>query len=204
MNRSHGQPVRGKVTTLGPTGTDAQAEAARHFAEVFLEGSFESAMRAAFRTGTHALVAAGFVERSGERVTDLWVNLHFRHLARMRIVGVWESPTKPMCVATGPSLSGLTDARADVPSNAPSVARSVALHPATEVFTERFTPQAERQYVDAKPLAVQRVVDGMADSCVGSLDVVERHPTLTVCEVLRPSMVWILYRPFPQRELPHP
>ncbi|MFJ9434780.1 hypothetical protein ACIRQY_34735 [Streptomyces sp. NPDC101490] len=173
-------------------------EADRYFDEVLLEPSFESAMRAAFHAKAYALVAAGFVERNGPQATDLWVNLHFRHLGRMRIVCVWESPTKPMCVATGPRVPGLADVR------------SVALHPATEVFAGRFTPQAERHYVDAKPLAVQRAADGIADSCIGSLDVIARYPALTVHETFQPTMVWVLYQPVPehqparQGELPPP
>ncbi|MFD9053338.1 hypothetical protein [Streptomyces zaomyceticus] len=101
-------------------------------------------------------------------MTDLRIDLHFRHLDRMRIAGLWESLTKPMCAATGPRVASLADVR------------SIALHPATEVFAGQFTPLAERQYLDAKPLAVRRASEGTADGGIGSVDVVERHPELTV------------------------
>ncbi|MEU1863670.1 hypothetical protein [Streptomyces gardneri] len=190
MNQHGESAARRRVATLGPDGTDAHAEALRLFDDVVLADSFESAMNVAFEGGMYALVATGFVERSGAAVSDLWVNLHFRHLGRMRIVGTWESPTKPMCVAAGPEVADL------------GALRSIALHPATDMFAERFAPQADRQYVDAKPLAVQQVVDGAADGCIGSLDVVERYRGLTVREVFRPTMVWVLYQPAGQGELP--
>ncbi|MEW1700731.1 hypothetical protein [Streptomyces sp. NPDC091278] len=183
MHHPHENTARHRVVTLGPAGTNAQAEAARLFGDVVLEPSFESAMRTAYDEGAHALVAAGFVQRDEQQVTDLWVDLHFRHLGRMMVDATWESPTKRMCVATGPRALRLADVR------------SVALHPATEVFARRYVPRAARQYVDAKPLAVQRAADGTADACVGSLDVVGRHPALTVRAVFEPTMVWILYRP---------
>lgn len=192
MEHTHEHAVRHRVATLGPAGTDAEAEARRFFDDVVLADSFEGAMRAALDSGTHALVAAGFVQRTGAQVTDLWVDLHFRHLDRMRIVGVWESPTKPMCAATGPRVACLADVR------------SIALHPATDVFIGQFTPGAERLYVNAKPLAAQRAAEGAVDGCIGSVDVVERHPELTVREVFHPTMVWVLYQPLVQGELPSP
>ncbi|UQW99112.1 hypothetical protein [Streptomyces sp. RerS4] len=179
---------RGVVATLGPEGTDAHAEALRLFDQAVLAPTFDAALRYAYENDTFALVAAGFVERAGEAVRDLWVDMHFRNLGRMRVDEVWVSPTKDMCVATRSHGS-------------PETARSLALHPATRVFADTFVPGARRRYVDAKPVAVRLVAQGKADCCIGSVDVVERHG-LRIHEVFRPTMVWCLYRRLQDREEP--
>lgn len=186
---SEGALRPGIVATLGPEGTDAHAEALRLFGQAVLVESFDAAVRYAHENGTSALVAAGFVERTEEAVGDLWVDLHFRNLERMQVDRVWVSPTKQMCVAT--SQTGH-----------PATARSVALHPATAVFADRFVAAgAQRQYVDAKPVAVRLVADGLADCCIGSVDVVERYG-LRIHEVFQPTMVWCLYSRVPSRDEP--
>ncbi|MFE6052647.1 hypothetical protein ACFQ6N_17980 [Kitasatospora sp. NPDC056446] len=169
------------MVTLGPEGTDAEAEARRHFRRVLLAGSFELAVQAAITKGCHAMVAAGFAERHrpGGEVSDLWVDLHFRHLGEVELVGVWEAPTKPMCLAARPTVGR---------------PRTLALHPATKAFADRYLPDAERRYVDAKPLAVQQVLDGCAEGCIGSVDVVRQAGLTVLCE-FRPTMVWCLYQP---------
>ncbi|MFD4320461.1 hypothetical protein [Streptomyces sp. NPDC058548] len=176
------------VYTLGPDGTDAHAEATRLFDAVAVAPTFEKAVCMAHAARAYALVATGFVERAGGAITDLWVNLHFRNLSRMRVVGVWESPTKLMCLATRRPTLDLGDVQ------------SVALHPATEVFAAQFVPCAERRYVDAKPLAVQQVSDGVAEACIGSVDVVSAAG-LTVRKEFQPSMVWCLYQAIEAGEL---
>ncbi|MGW3387436.1 hypothetical protein [Streptomyces cinereoruber] len=169
------------VYTLGPAGTDAHAEATRLFDSVAVAPTFEEAVCMAYDARSYALVATGFVERTGAEVTDLWVNLHFRNLNRMKVVGVWESPTKPMCLATRSAAAGLDDVR------------SVALHPATEVFADQFVPHVERRYADAKPTAVRMAAEGLADACIGSVDIV-RENGLSVRVEFQPSMVWCLYQ----------
>ncbi|MGW2680899.1 hypothetical protein [Streptomyces sp. NPDC001436] len=179
----------GIVATLGPEGTDAHAEALRLFGQAVLVESFDAAVRYAYETRTSALVAAGFVERNQEAVADLWVDLHFRNLERMRMDQVWVSPTKQMCVATSQTAD-------------PATARSVALHPATAVFADRFvTAGARRQFVDAKPVAVRLVADGRADCCIGSVDVVQRYG-LRIHQVFQPTMIWCLYSPTPSPDEP--
>ncbi|GAA1944395.1 hypothetical protein [Kitasatospora viridis] len=168
------------VATLGPTGTDAHAEASRRFRAVRLTDSFEQAMQAAVRDGTPAVVAAGFVERdhpTGE-VSDLWVNLHFRYTGKAELVEVWQAPTKPICLATAPTVRH---------------PRTIALHPATATFADRTAPDAERRWTNAKPLAVREVIEGRADGCVASTDLA-RRAGLTVLEEFRPTMVWCLYQ----------
>jgi hypothetical protein len=107
------------------------------------------------------------------------VDLHFRHLGQIELVNVWEAPTKPMCLAAPPGIRA---------------ARTVALHPATKVFAERYAPAARRRYVEAKPLAVSQVLEGLADGCIGSVDVAQQAG-LTVLHEFQPTMVWCLYRP---------
>ncbi|MFE5518373.1 hypothetical protein ACFQ9Q_11680 [Streptomyces virginiae] len=158
-------------------GTDAHAEAQRHFDQVILTDTFSAAVEAALQQQTYALVAAGFVERDGAGViTRGWVVLHFRVLGRLEVADTWVAPTKQMCLASHPAAG---------------VLRSVALHPATQVFADTFAPAADRRYVDAKPAAVQF---GEVDGCIGSVDVASQAG-LTVREVFEPTMVWCLYRP---------
>nr|BFD90942.1 hypothetical protein KitaXyl93_23020 [Kitasatospora sp. Xyl93] len=169
------------VATLGPEGTDAEAEARRHFGNVVLAPSFELAVQTAITEGCHAMVAAGYAERHrpGNEVSDLWVDLHFRHLGKIEIVRVWESPTKRMCLAVAPSVQR---------------PRTLALHPATKAFADRYLPGADHRYVDAKPLAVRQVVEGCVEGCIGSVDVVQQAG-LVVLHEFQPTMVWCLYRP---------
>ncbi|MFF5933297.1 hypothetical protein [Streptomyces sp. NPDC012508] len=172
------------VATLGPVGTDAHAEADRLFGEVLLADSFNEAMDLGLAEGVLVLVAAGFLERDEDKLVDSWVDMHFRNLDRMRLLATWESPTKPMCVASnaarGRSLENM---------------ETIALHPATEVFARRFAPQAARNYFNAKPTAAQRANDGHADGCIGSVDVVREMPNLRILSTWQPTMVWCLYEP---------
>ncbi|MCX5174287.1 hypothetical protein [Streptomyces virginiae] len=162
------------VATLGPMGTDAHAEAQRHFDQVILTDTFSAAVEAALQQQTYALVAAGFVERDGAGViTRGWVDLHFRVLGRLEVADTWMAPTKQMCLASHPAAG---------------VLRSVALHPATQVFADTFAPAADRRYVDAKPAAVQLAARGEVDGCIGSVDVATQAG-LTVREVFEPTMV---------------
>ncbi|MFF9011043.1 hypothetical protein ACF087_35365 [Streptomyces goshikiensis] len=172
------------VATLGPAGTDAQAEAERYFENVILAESFEGAMRAGQDGGASVLVAAGFLERDGKDVVDSWVDMHFRNHGRMRLSATWESNTKVMCVATNPASA-----------ESPEEVRTLAIHPATAAFAKRFVPLAAHAYVNAKPIAVQWAAEGRADGCIGSLDVVQQQEVLKVHQIFRPTMVWCLYEP---------
>ncbi|MBC3840283.1 hypothetical protein GXW82_08915 [Streptacidiphilus sp. 4-A2] len=172
------------VATLGPAGTDAQAEASRFFERVVLAESFDGAMRFGQAEKSYVLVAAGFLEKEGRDVTDSWVDMHFRVFGRMRLVAAWENNTKVMCVATNPAMA-----------RTPEEARTLAIHPATAAFAKRFAPLASHVYVNAKPTAVRWASDGRADGCVGSLDVVEQAQGLVVHQIFRPTMLWCLYEP---------
>ncbi|MFB9517144.1 hypothetical protein [Streptomyces purpureus] len=165
-------------------GTDAHAEAERHFGRVLLADSFNAAMDLGLAEGVLVLVAAGFVERDEQRVVDSWVDMHFRNLDLMRLVATWESPTKPMCVAVNPArVAGVEEMR------------SVAIHPATAAFARRYAPHAVPTYVNAKPIAVRWASEGRVDGCIGSLDVVQDSAGLEVRHVWQPTMVWCLYEP---------
>lgn len=134
--------------------------------------------------GAYVLVAAGFLERDGRGVVDSWVDMHFRNHGRMRLAATWESNTKVMCVATNPASA-----------ENPDQVRTLAIHPATAAFAKRFVPLAAHAYVNAKPIAVQWAVEGRADGCIGSLDVVKQRKELKVHQIFRPTMVWCLYEP---------
>ncbi|WP_084496029.1 ferredoxin [Nocardia shimofusensis] len=171
------------IVTLGPAGTDAEAEARKHAAVVRLADSFADAMAAAAAAeGTWALVAAGYLALDADdRTTDSWVDQHFTHAGVLRLHRCWESPTKPMCLAV----------RRDLPRQAPVA--TVATHPATRVFATRHTPEAQLVSVNAKPLAARAAAYGEVDACIASVDVVARYPQLEVRIEWQPTMVWLLY-----------
>src|SRR5688572_9858247 len=89
----------GVVSTLGPEGTDSEHEARKHFAEVRLFPTFADAVDHARESRGYALIPTGYLDFQNGELTDTWVDLHFRLIGRMRVVSVWESPTKAMCLA---------------------------------------------------------------------------------------------------------
>lgn len=170
------------IVTLGPAGTDAEAEARKHSSVVRLVDSFAVAMALAAADGTRALVAAGYLALDAQdRTVDSWVDQHFHHTGVLQLHRCWESPTKPMCLAV----------RRDLP-RATSVA-TVATHPATRVFAARYMPEARLVSVNAKPLAAQAAARGEVDACIASVDVVARYQQLEVRFEWQPTMVWLLY-----------
>lgn len=170
------------VVTLGPSGTDAEAAARQHFPRVELTDSFGQAMETAWTKDICALVPTGYLERNSVGIRKSWVDLHFGYLDRLRLLALWEQPTKAMCVALNP------DRVSDV-----TQARTVAIHPATLAFAREHVPQAEITYVRAKPLAAELAAASGADACIASLDVVSRTRALRPVKVFRPTMVWCLY-----------
>lgn len=176
--------VNGPIVTLGPSGTDAQAEAEKLSHQIKLVESFAHAMsEAAADPDVRALVAAGYLALDDRgRSVDSWVDQHFTHTGVLTLEQCWESPTKPMCVAVRRDLTRRT------------AAASVAVHPATRVFATQHLPHARHVSVNAKPLAAQAAARGDVDACVASVDVVVRFPQLRVIEVFQPTMVWTLYR----------
>ncbi|WP_431926350.1 hypothetical protein [Nonomuraea jabiensis] len=173
--------VNGVISTLGPSGTDSAHEARKHCSNVELFPSFSAAAAHAVETGGHALVPAGYLDFQNGELADSWVDLHFRLLGRMRIVDVWESPTKEMCLAIN---SERVQDRESI--------RSIALHPATAVFARQIPADAEITYFSSKPLAVGAAESGQVDACIGSVDVVAES-SLTPVDFFHPTMVWALY-----------
>ncbi|MFF0492935.1 ferredoxin [Nocardia sp. NPDC004068] len=173
--------VHQPIVTLGPVGTDADAEAARHCASPWLVDSFAAAMTAAAADPqVLALVAAGYLRLDTEgRAVDSWVDQHFRHHGVLRLLRCWESPTKPMCLAVRDDLTRSPE--------------TVATHPATRVFATRHAPAARLVTVDAKPLAAAAAAAGQVDAAIASVDVVARYPHLRVAAQWAPTMVWLLY-----------
>lgn len=145
--------------TLGPAGTDAEAEALRLGADVELVESFPTAMRTARDHHEFALVAAGYLDPWSEEGS--WVDLHFRYRLQMELLSVWQAPTKPICVAARP---GQDDGTMDD-------FRSVAIHPSTRSLLPDRLRNLEVVEVRAKPHAVDLVCRHQVDVCLGSLDV---------------------------------
>lgn len=173
--------LNGVISTLGPIGTDSDHEARKHCSNVELFPSFPAAAANALETGGYALVPAGYLDFQDGEMADSWVDLHFRLLGLVRIVDVWESPTKEMCLAIN---SERVQDRESI--------RSIALHPATAVFARQVTANAEISYFSSKPLAVGAAESGRVDACIGSVDVVASS-SLKPVGYFRPTMVWILY-----------
>jgi len=170
------------IVTLGPAGTDAEAEARKHTMIVRLVDSFAEAMATAATSGVQALVAAGYLALDTEdQPVDSWVDQHFTHTGVLRLQRCWESPTKQMCLAV----------RDDLPRGA--TAQTVATHPATRVFATLYAPGAQMVTVNAKPMAAQAAANGDVDACITSVDVAARHPRLEVRFEWQPTMVWLLY-----------
>lgn len=175
---------QGIVKTLGPSGTDAHAEAVRIAGEnIELFPSFRAAIDDSETRGGRALVAAGYLDMNDGSVVDSWVDLHFSKLKSMAMVGVWESPTKPMCVAVHAEFGG---GLADI--------RSAASHPATLQFVREHLPaDVVVSTVRAKPEAARLVSEQAVDACIGSVDVVESIENLKILKKLEATMVWCLY-----------
>lgn len=184
VEQQPGFSINDPIVTLGPAGTDAQAEAEKHSRQIKLVGSFALAMgEAAADPDVRALVAAGYLALDDRgRAVDSWVDQHFTHTGVLTLEQCWESPTKPMCVAVRRDLTRRT------------AAASVAVHPATRVFATQHLPHARHVSFNAKPLAAKAAARGDVDACVASVDVVVRFPQLRVIEVFQPTMVWTLYR----------
>jgi prephenate dehydratase len=172
------------IKTLGPAGTDAHAEAVRIGGEkVELFPSFRAAIDDSEARGGRALVAAGYLDMSEGSVVDSWVDLHFSKLQSMTMVGVWESPTKQMCVAV----------HSDFPGGLEDI-RSAVSHPATLQFVREHMPSdISLSTVKAKPEAARLVSEHYADACIGSVDVVESIENLKILKKIEASMVWCLY-----------
>ncbi|WP_017570220.1 hypothetical protein [Nocardiopsis halotolerans] len=176
------------IATLGPKGTDAENEARRWSEDVVLKDSFPEAIEHALKHSSYALVAAGYLDIVDGAVVDNWADVHFRYHGRLNLACVWESPTKPMCLAVNPAKAQVRDHIG-----------SAALHPATLAFAKRLLPPTARlTFVTAKPLGAYKASSGEVDACIGSVDVVEELGNLTVLETMHPSMVWCLYGPDPR------
>ncbi|KMS73591.1 hypothetical protein ACM01_17765 [Streptomyces viridochromogenes] len=172
--------------TLGPTGTDAYTEASKIFRDVILAETFPEAMTRAHEEKHYALVAAGYIERTGNtgNVSQSWVDIHFQWLGEMHISAIWESPTKEMCLAFNhQKVRRLEDVR------------TVAIHPSTETLARKILPDADYTYTRAKPIAVECAANGLVDACLGSRDIVQQNSSLTIHKTLHPTMVWCLYKP---------
>jgi len=132
--------------------------------------------------GCYSLIAAGYLDEQ-DASYPAWVDLHFGFRDRLKLADVWESPTREMCIAMRRDRSMSLDR-----------VGTLALHRSTRsLVSGRFARSPEMRFVRAKPLAVQQLVSGEVDACVGSVDVVTQHDELRVVERFTPSMLWCLY-----------
>lgn len=174
--------IDGVISTLGPVGTDSAHEASKRSPHVLLFPSFPKAVEHALESNGHALVPAGYLHLQDGTLADSWVDLHFRMLDRLRVVDVWKSSTRPMCLAVN------SERAFDFES-----VRSIASHPATALFARQSCPNAEITFVSSKPLAVELAASGRVDACIGSADVVT-ETRLHAVKHFHPTMVWVLYK----------
>lgn len=174
------------IATLGPEGTDSEDAARQVMKSRGIGGrvspcnSFYDAVEHAIANHSYCLIPAAF-KRSDEegKVVDTWGDLNFRE-QRLELIDALVLPLKEMCFARNNSCEN---------------PESIALHPATTVFADKFAPELERKAIDSKPLAVKACSDGIVDMCIGSSDVVESFPNLTIERRFTPNMIWALYRP---------
>lgn len=170
------------ICTLGPAGTDAATLAYSLTDQVRLVDDFRTAMHAAVKSGCLALVPCGAVSpRSTIEVQSQlngWVDLNFEFCEDLLIVATLVRSTKPMSVALRVGLS------------AP---RCIGLHPSTEFFARRHFPDASLKYFANKVAAVDACACGEVDGCVGSHDIIARHPDMQIFASYRPQMVWSFY-----------
>ena len=172
----------GVISTLGPSRTDSAHEARKRSSNVLLFPSFADAIDHAEEINGYALVPTGYLDYREGELADTWVDMHFRLLGRMRIVDLWVSATKPMCLAI--NLQRVADRES---------IRSISLHPATAVFARQTCGDAEITFFSSKPMAVEAAVNGQFDACIGSVDVVADSP-LEPIDYFHTTMVWTLYR----------
>jgi hypothetical protein len=172
----------GVISTLGPSGTDSAYEARKCSSNVLLFPSFADAIEHAEETNGYALVPTGYLDFREGQLVDSWVDMHFRLLGRMRIVDLWESATKPMCLAINRQRVAGRES-----------IRSIALHPATAEFARQTCDNAEITFFSSKPMAVEAAVNGQFDACIGSVDMVADSP-LEPTDYFNATMVWTLYR----------
>lgn len=177
----------GVISTLGPRGTDSACEAEKYSPNVLLFPTFAEAIDHAESTGGYALVPTGYLDVREGALADAWVDMHFRLLGRMRIVDLWESATKPMCLAINTRRVADRDA-----------IRSVALHPATSSFARQACGDAEMMFFNSKPMAVEAAASGKCDACIGSVDMVT-DAALKPIDYFYPTMVWTLYQSAQER-----
>ncbi len=74
--------------------------------------------------------------------------------------------------------------------------RKVACHPSTETLLPE---GVERLSISSKPLCVKAVVNGEADACIGSIDVVEENCLEIVNSFGKIPMTWEVFRKFKRR-----
>jgi len=181
------------LATLGPAGTDSENAARQLLPRVAPRGrmvlvpTFAAALEHAWEHDGLALVPAAYAERDATgRIVDCWADLNFAVETEARLE-LWCSHVLALKELTLAVREGVTEAR------------HVALHPATTYYAEAFLPGAQRLFHRSKPEAVRACVEGRADACIGSIDVVQQWPQLRVQQTFAARMCWTIYRRAPAR-----
>lgn len=176
------------LATLGPTGSDS--EHAAHLlldelglaSQVVLCASFDAALAHARETDGLALVPAAYQHKDATGVTlATWADMHFR-IENEGALELWLArvlPLKEMAVAKRVGVE---------------VPRSAAIHAATAYYAQTFLSGVPLLYCESKPDAVRRCAEGSVDACIGSLEVIQRHPQLVVMRSFVARMCWTMYR----------
>ncbi|PIN77153.1 hypothetical protein COV16_07240 [Candidatus Woesearchaeota archaeon CG10_big_fil_rev_8_21_14_0_10_34_8] len=172
---------------MGPSGTDS--ENAAHLLQqslqipgkIILHETFHLALAHAVQQSSYFLMPAAYTARDRDgKLTESWADLHFSCADRMQLCYATVLPLQEMCVAKQFDVINPGD---------------ILLHPSTSIFAERYAPTRKRKFVHAKPLAVLQCSEGIAESCIGSVKVVEQYSSLVIEERFQPSMAWTLYIP---------
>lgn len=176
------------LATLGPRGSDSEhagrllVEQLEIDATVVLVDSYASALRHAWQHDGLALIPAAYQHKDAQGHTlETWADTHFR-IETGGQLELWLArvlPLKELALA----------ARRNIEQP-----RTVGLHAATQYYAQAFLPEAQPLYYASKPEAVRACAAGDADACIGSLDVVQKHPGLVVLRTFAARMCWTVYR----------
>jgi hypothetical protein len=175
MDRYHDSTI----VTLGPTGTDSEFAAKKLSNKIILKESFNEAMGFAYEKDLYCLLSCGYIQIANGQICDTWSTIHFSFYNKMKIEYVFFCNTKPMSLATSKN-------------NKTVIPNKLAIHPSTLplIDTKKYR-NVEFCFVDNKPNALNKVIEGKCDSCLCSTDNI--NESMHIHENYFPQMVWALY-----------
>lgn len=173
------------IVTVGPAGSDAEAEARKYGPVVRLVASTDDAMALAAAYRVHALVGGGYraPDHEATQSVDSWSTDHTPHAGVLRLRRFWESPAALMCLAV----------RRDFPRLA--TPRTVAIPPHAQHFAGQYVASARPVPTISKPASARMAAHGEVDACITSVAAAARYPILDPRIEWQPTMLWRLYGP---------